>query len=329
MTVKHLYTSSSDQIREIGKLIRLAIRFLVPFVLLVAVLNYLMSGWDPSPHYSGTYREMYRAAPVGANTLILGGSNGKFGVNPRALERCFGKTLNMCLNGSGPLIYQSWYEDIYLHNCQPPSVVILVLNEYIFDPRYMVRRIEHDAGYLSVRDFFNVLQRPETELSTMFYNRLMLTRRRSALWHAWFGTAVDEHVDMTKWYHGWAPAEAENPFARSPKTFRIKQDEKRMQALRTFMVSLRDSGIRVVVVNPPYCRSAIELIDNASPEFRAMAQSLGLEYLDYNGELSSGLNNDRSFFMDWEHLNTKGAMLWSETLASDLCDKGSRAAAHD
>lgn len=317
---KPLSTSSSDQSTEICRTIKLAVKFLTPLVLIIAVLNIFVMQWDPSPHYAATYREMYEAAPDGAPAIIMGGSNGKFGVNPKPLEVCMGKTLNLCLNGCGPLVYRDWFENLYLRNCPPPDTMVLVLNEYVFDPRLLVRKIEHDAGHLKWKDYLYFIGSAENELSTLLYNRLALTRRRAALWHTWFGTPIDEHVDMSQWYHGWAPVNAEVPFARSPKEFKVKSDSVRKQALRAFIVSLKDSGIRVIVVNPPICIPSINITNQASPELQALTSELGVEYLDYNGSRVSDLNYDQSQFMDWEHLNAGGAQRWSETLARDICE---------
>ena len=311
-------TSSSDTRDEVRRTLALAVRFLAPWIALVAVLNFFVERWDPSPHYRATYEELYANAPEGAETLVMGASNGKYGVDPRHFEARLGKTLNLCLNGCGPLVYQRWYEDIYLRFGRVPERLILVLNVYPFDPRWLVRRIEHDASHFTWSTFLHFAMDPEIELSTLLYNRLALTRRRTALWHAWFGTPIDEHVDMTKWYRGYAPVSANKPFGRSPPRIAIKEDPKRVEALRRFLRRVKADGVRVYVVNPPICLPSIEVVNSNAPRLREVTEAEGGVFLDYNGDRASDINQDRSLYMDWEHLNYAGSQRWSALLAADV-----------
>lgn len=323
MTEKPLSTSNSEQSGELRRVFLLAARFLAPWLLILFALNFFVERWDPAPHYRATYQELYANAPTGAETLVLGASNGKYGVDPRALEPTMGLTLNLCLNGCGPRVYERWYYDIYLRYGRPPRCVVLVLNEYVFDPRYLTRQIEHDASHFRWPLLLRMAVDPSIELSTLLYNRLALTRRRAALWHAWFGAPVDEHVQMDKWYHGYAPVEADHPFARSPARLKFREDESRVEALRHFLLRLREDGIRVVIVNPPICLPSIEVVDPSGPHLREIARETGVEFFDYNRARASDLNQTRSLYMDWEHLNYEGSQRWSAQLAADLSSSAS------
>lgn len=311
-------TSSSDVRRELRAAAVLAARFLLPLFLLVAALNLLVASWDLEPHYRMTYADARRFGPAGVDTLLIGASNGKYGADPRALEHAGGRVLNQCLNGAGPLFYARWYRDYYRSFARAPRRAVLVLNEYVFDPRFLVRRFEHDSAFMPWPVFLRLLLQRDTDRATLLYNRLALTRYRASIWFTWFSQGQDEEGHFDLWYKGFVPISAKHPFAKGMVALEPREDGQRVAALRDFIRLLQRDGAEVVLVNPPMCFPGVELTGGATGRLRELAAETGAEWLDYNHERASDLNRDRRWFVDWEHLNLEGARAWSARLAADL-----------
>lgn len=311
-------TSSSDTRRELGAAARLAARFFAPLLVVVTLLNLLVESLDLEPHYRMTYADARQFGPAGIDTLVLGASNGKYGVDPRALEPAGGRVLNQCLNGAGPLFYPRWYGEYYRSFAPAPRRAVLVLNEYVFDPRYLVRRFEHDSAFMPWPVLLRLLFQPGTDRATLLYNRLALTRYRASVWFTVFRQGQDEEARLDLWYRGFVPIESKHPFARGVLALEPRVDEERVVALRGFVRALQRDGAEVAIVNPPICFSGVNLTGGAAARLRELAAETGARWLDYNHELASDINRDRRWFVDWEHLNLDGARAWSARLASDL-----------
>ncbi len=311
-------TSSSSPSSELAQSARLALRFVLPLLAVLVALNLVVAKWDLEPHHRRTYQDARHFGPEGVDTLVMGASNGKYGVDPKALEASLGTVLNQCLNGAGPLFYTRWYNEFYRQVAAPPKRVVLVVNEYVFDPRYLVRHLEHDAAFLPWPVFLRALWRGDGDRTTLLYNRFALTHFRAAIWFTWFGHPEDERARMDLWYRGFVPVYTETPFARGVIRLSPREETNRIAALTIFVQQLRETGVEVALVNPPICASGVELTGGASERLRVLAAETGAAWLDYHHALASSLNQDRSKYVDWEHLNIEGARQWSARLAIDL-----------
>ncbi len=112
-------------------------------------------------------------------------------------------------------------------------------------------------------------------------------------------------------------------FSRYNETsFDFFENHVREEKFRTYLSDLLNDGIKVVLVQAPICGSLSfkdSTLATTRDRFGSIAEEYGIPFLDY---LQRPVYEDSTLFIDSVHLNQKGAVVFSDSLANDLISLG-------
>ena len=120
------------------------------------------------------------------------------------------------------------------------------------------------------------------------------------------------------YYKGFIPWEVW--YGGGESSARSNDTEEQWDALTTLLDRITADGIKLIFVELPEHldgRTARRFEQN-NARLAELAVKYGAEFLNYNDELKSEINDEVSNFSDWGHMNTKGSTVFSKVLGKDL-----------
>jgi len=287
--------------------------FVLQWILVRGLLNY-----DTSSR--GVWNRVVRGE-VNADLLVCGSSRGQTHYDAQILSKETGlSTYNVGRNGT-PMDLQLGFLKTYLaHNRAPKYVVqnldvfcfltskrvyepwqyIPYLNEPIYDGLVAI-----DPGYARMR---------KVPLLGIIEHRLFLTALGGLL-------GITQEEDH---FYGYKPedlawtGEFEKYQQRNPKGIVMKMEAKGIEVFIELLELCAKSKIKLILVYSPEYREGQKLFNNREEVFtkiRQIADSYGVEFIDYSAD---PICDDRSLFYNSQHLNRRGATLFSEKLGKRL-----------
>ena len=106
------------------------------------------------------------------------------------------------------------------------------------------------------------------------------------------------------------------------KALFLNENQRNERLFRTFLSDVLNDGIKVVLVQAPICGSLSfkeSTLASTRERFGSIAEEYGIPFLDY---LQRPSYEDSTLFLDSVHLNKKGAVVFSDSLANDLVSLG-------
>lgn len=106
------------------------------------------------------------------------------------------------------------------------------------------------------------------------------------------------------------------------KALFLNENQRNEELFRSFISELVEDGIKVVLVQAPICGSLSfkeSTLASTRERFGSIAEEYGIPFLDY---LQRPSYEDSTLFLDSVHLNKKGAVVFSDSLANDLVSLG-------
>ena len=255
--------------------------------------------------------------------IILGTSTAVFGLHPADLDAPGTAFYNFAYQGSSPQ-YLAWWYDAYREQDKRPRIVVHAVDWFSFAGA-PARAIAHDSEHLPLSLVWRLAITPGTDRSALFGNRFALVKRRADLQALLVRGHVPESAirELTPRYQrGWLPLLAGKFNANPPKPGLDVVNPAQVLALRQVYATMQADGVRVVLVQLPHYLPLAGSHPAALAPIEAVAQELGLPFLNYNAELASALNRDRSAFLDWGHLNERGSRQLGPRLHHDLVARG-------
>ena len=186
----------------------------------------------------------------------------------------------------------------------------------MFDETWMERKIEHDSEFLNISDFFSWVLDPDSlNRSDLIFNRLVLRKDIFNIRYL-FSEKTDYRPDeMEKYDRGYIPRNDE--FSLTPRK-RVKFSERRIRLFEKLLAQFENEGIEVILVQCPEFNPEETAGNPFDSIITKIAGQYDLKNFDYNEGKVLRLNQDKTNFFNWSHLNEKGAAVFSQKLSEDL-----------
>jgi lysophospholipase L1-like esterase len=307
-----------------GKFIRTILFFFLFFGAVVWALNDWMGKNNNEPeHYRKQFEEVVHRT-FDADGIIIGNSHAVHGIRPSILDRTGIRFYNLSLNGSNPSYYLHWYEEFFLRHYRKPKYVIYAVDFFSFSYKMSYRTLEDDSEYLPFVDVTRLMLLPgKFNAEKIIMNRFPLLKN---------GKAVIERKKKLHQDTFWRPEQYDRGFAAyetpvEASSFLVPHlpaelidEAKEINAFNLLIDRIIADGTKVIFVVLPENGIAKDeyASSTAIAHFQKVAAKHRIPMLNFNTALRSGLNEDRSNFNDWVHLNPKGSKAFSEMLADAL-----------
>ncbi len=301
------------------KFIKYVLFFTFIILVFASVINFAVGRRNKEPaHYKLQYEELVNSKNA-CNFLILGTSHATHGIRPSFLNLPEMSVYNFALNGSNPEFYFNWYNEIFKKTYQKPEYIIFCFGWYIFEEQWLWRKYEQDAEYFPCYVFINNLinfKRFDTKI--LLLNRFPFIKHKKIadLLHI-ITNKPDMVMPVCDYDRGFIPSENNGPYKLKSTEIRISLKQKKY--FEKLIGMLVNDGIKLIFVSVPeydihYSDSQLKSFDICKKN----ANKFSIPILNYNIEKRSDLNQQRKYFSDWGHLNSKGSIEFSKVLNRDL-----------
>ncbi len=257
------------------------------------------------------YKAVFRNQS-GTDIFVLGNSQSAYGIIPSLLKIPGHKVHNYSFPGASPSYNRDLYERYLARYQERPKLIIYGVSWFMFDSKVPPRKVAQD--YQFVPWGVETTRIPPHE-------RLYLVHQKDVL-SKMFKRPTDNTILVEHFDEGFVPLE-EKYLDTGPKTEpRIRNSKSEMASFLGLLSMIRADGIELLLVEAPEYNSGV-LCESMVPNeelIRSMARSRGMEYLNYNAERRSPINDDAAYFGDQRHLNYSGAQRFSGMLSADIND---------
>ena len=270
------------------------------------------------------------AGRIGSELLIVGGSRALVGVDCEKLSsRLSLSCFNIGLDGSRANFQRPYLETYLLHNT-PPRLAVINLDVGSLTELRTAYDLAQYLPYLGERPIAEGLSRyidvwkyrylPLYAFSQLGLNQTMIAIRGAIGRY----DAIPDRLRL----HGFRPMDtpwdgAFDAFAaENPHGVAAPIDEVGAADLENMIVMLESRGTRVVLVFSPDWEGVRRLEVNRSEvmqKYAAIAAKHHTVFIDYS---DSAPAQNRSLFYNSQHLNRRGASVFTTMLAKDLADSG-------
>ncbi len=268
-------------------------------------------------HNSKKYGEIYNNSNR-HDLIIIGASHGFYGINPRKMEYLNVNAFNHCLDGSNPSFTLKWLKDVYLKNNKLPKIVLYEVNWFMFDDKWLWRRIENDSMYLNHNDFFSFFIDNKIDKVLLLRNRYKIFQNECIFEQFWQKN-IDGIVGVLndQYYKGYVPHEL-NIYNASRDRFHGNSNNQ-IADFKKIIELIKKNGSKLILVeSPEYMNSYNRRHFMYNKIIKTIASEYNLNFLNYNEGSISDINYSKKLYYDYGHLNREGGNIFSEILARDL-----------
>lgn len=307
MKVRTLSISNSKMTKLSYKLLTVMVIVLVSAGIAEYCLRKTFYSRGEGATYILKYRDVFKKNNK-ADIFILGNSHAAHGIIPSYMELSGHITYNYAFNGAGPSFNYDLYR-VYLKKYQnKPKLVIYAVNWFMFDSKWMFRKISQDYKFMP---WVDVMQFPPR-----FYERLLLAHEDDTL-NKLFKRDISK-LKISDYANGFTPFE--QLYKSTTKIIQTKTVPEEIDNFIDFINMIKQNGIQLILIETPEYSPDVkcDAIPANKNILRSIAKSNHIEFLDYNQERETDINYNRSCFSDWGHLNYLGAKLFSEMLSKDI-----------
>lgn len=297
---------------------------LLPMPLLYGLSIIVDKGLKQSAHvYYAEWNDLFRSR-INADVVILGSSRAVNDISPAILDtvlRCH--TYNLGMDGTH-LSIQADRLRLYLQHNKAPKLLVHTVDLTSFaennsmDNSLQFLPYLDDTAVLSItakyRDHFSLADR---------YCPLFKYNNQMAIIEEGINSYRGKGVKAVK-YKGYYPQDKvwDNSFdkyiQRVPNPVKIHVAGYSVDRLYSYLQLCREKKIKVVLVFPPVYYRFMDYCANKEyifSIFRSCSDKYGVQFLDYS---TDSLCLSKGNFYNSQHLNRKGAELFSQKLANDL-----------
>ncbi len=257
---------------------------------------------------------------------IFGPSLGENGFNSLQIQRQTNKTVyNFCLAGTIFMQYEGLINEL---NEKSNETEIFVLSEFVFNfqPRKQLTEIENYLPYLKNKNIYNSLASIDSELTYKsryipFYKFIAATNHYytssfRGLKH--FIKGSKKNVDTLMGYlpvkKGWN--KLEDDFIANTLHIDIIIDSNIVNEYIKCVNALKQKGRKVVITIPPIYIPKGQKVVDLEPyrnTLKSIAQKTNSVFWDFSESMV-----DKKYFHNIDHLNTYGALVFSNVFADSL-----------
>lgn len=259
-----------------------------------------------------------------ADIAIYGSSRAWVQFNSHLIIDALGhETYNFGVDGHNFWIQYLRHKEYLEHN-RPPKVIILSVDYATLQKRKDLYNYNQFLPYMLWND--NIIK--YTSSYNGFQNqdfRIPLLRYMGKINFFIEGIALSlkEEKDIQKREKGFAGIDRQweddlSKAKQENENYKILLDQESIALFDSFLSECKDSDITVLMVYPPIYFEGLAFIENHSElmdTFKSFAANHQLDFLDYSKDK---ICYDRSYFYNSNHLNKKGANLFTNKLIQDI-----------
>ena len=287
-------------------------------ILIFTSINFFQNSFNTDPIH---YRKQYESIVKKSNDysgIIIGTSHATHSLRPSILDASGIKYYNYSLNGSNPEYYYKWYKNFIHNNEIKPKHCLYVVDFFMFDEEWLIRKFEQDVEYFPFKIFLNEL------LNTRDFNKIDLIVNRFP-----FIKYKNKLINSLKLQKGSCTFKSEN-YDRGYISFTLPFDSLKFIPKLNYKIypkqihyfnllinlMLKDNIKIIFVMAPEYGIKVEEYYQMKSLKFiDYISKKLNLDFLNFNTQYNSFINKNIIFFSDWGHMNHTGAKIFSISIA--------------
>jgi len=292
------------------------------FTLLLIIAVFLNSRFKHTIHPNDYYRFQYEEIihrTVNADNVIIGTSHATHGIQPEILNKSGTSFFNFSLNGANPKFYLIWYKNIFKPFYKKPRYVIIAVEWFLFDNKWLARMYEQDSEYFPQSVFL------EDYLRDREFNRSALIINRYPLFKYLKSPQKLFHYDarpllISKYKDGYIPYQITKRKIKEFYPINVNVDESQQKNFEELIGILRNDGVKIIFINPPAYNTNVERYKNVPiyAYYERLAAKYQIPFINYNLERRSFINSNKLYYSDGGHLNYLGSCEFSKLLKEDL-----------
>ena len=300
----------------------------IPLIVSLYAFSYMVdTGLRKSRNaYFASWNDLYNSK-INADLLIMGSSRAEFHISPKILDTVL--TLN-----SYNLGLSAWHFDmqyarfkVYLQHNRKPKYIIHNVDVYGFSKRADVADYPQFLPYIHDTILQNVIRQHKVEFDVCQQNipSLKYKNQQKLAFEGFFGfVGLSNLYDTTSKYKGYKGndyawnKDFESFKKRFPKGAKYYFDRKIKRQFGEYLAFCQRENIKVILVYAPefyevqpYYKNKSELINLCQES----VEKYGCQFLDYS---KNPLCYNRTYFYNSQHLNRKGAELFSLDLGKKI-----------
>lgn len=257
------------------------------------------------------YKAVFRNQS-GTDIFVLGNSQSAYGIIPSLLKIPGHKVHNYSFPGASPSYNKDLYERYLARYQEKPKLIIYGVSWFMFDSKVPPRKVAQDHQFVPWG--VEMLRVPPHERLYLIHQNDVLSRM--------FKRPKDKTILVDKYDDGFVPLEEKYLDRRTKVEPRVKNSEKEMSSFLELVSMIQANGVELLFVEAPEYNRGVQCESILPNEelLWSLARSRRIEYINFNRERRSEINDDPSYFGDQRHLNYAGAQRFSKMLSDDIND---------
>jgi hypothetical protein len=260
---------------------------------------------------------------VSSDVLIYGSSRAKAHMDTKLLEKKTGLSFyNLGIDGHNFFMQYTRHKLVEKFN-KKPKLIIYSVDYFMFSKRKDLYNLEQFLPYFDDTIVKSSIKTYEGFADLDYV--LPLTRYAGCTKTLTYAAAIAIYPPLNRKdrYKGFEAMEQNwtsdfEEALRTRKSIRVPVDTPSVAMFDRFLTDMKLEGIKVVMVYTPEHVLARNFVSNNAQIFdilKSMAKKHGLTFLDYS---SDPICTDKQYFYNTQHLNSKGARVFTNSLVDTL-----------
>lgn len=316
LTTLRSYISSSDMINKSTiKLVCYSIYIAAVLILLDFLIGFTLSRIIPRMnHCEETSCLYYTLNEMDAQVVIIGGSKVITDYNPEIMESVLKKSVFTVTADNSGISFQYAVADAILDRYKPDLLVLDMVEEYVFsEENDWINTLSPFYGqYNAVTEVIN----NESDWKETLLMKSNLYRYNTILPRILLRSIISRNHPLKSGYKL-----RDRDFLEPIPDFSQQKPEPVIPYKKNYLDKIvkkaSEKGVKIVfTVSPVFRERAVDIQSNSY--LQSLSESLDVPLIsDYRFD---AVNERRDMFVDYLHLNTKGATIYSEHVANQLKD---------
>ena len=267
------------------------------------------------------------AHDIDPEIAIFGSSVSEVGISPDEIQKSTGLScFNFSLNGTSFYQYRGLIDEFTMYS-KVNKVVVFAEAYFSFSKRNAIMSPDHYLAQLANDRIRKPLGQIDPDL--ILKTHYVPFYRFIAASHIYYKYAVKGIINKLKGkkdqpnLNGFTPvdrsweADADEAINKTGK-FDIEIDRSVLKLYIQQIKRIQNKGIKVIIILTPIYKKALAKATSLKPLFTAMneiSQKTGAKFLDFS---KSDLAEQKTMFYNSNHLNSKGALLFSKQLGDSI-----------